>query len=49
MDAAIMDGRDLSAGAVALIQSTKNPVRLAGLLWRRLTMYCSRERGRKIG
>jgi len=32
MDAAIMDGRDLSAGAVALIQSTKNPVRLARLV-----------------
>lgn len=29
MDAAIMDGRDLSAGAVALVHSVKNPVRLA--------------------
>lgn len=32
MDAAIMDGRDLLAGAVALIQSTRNPVRLARLV-----------------
>jgi beta-aspartyl-peptidase (threonine type) len=32
MDAAIMDGRDLSAGAVALIKSTRNPVRLARLV-----------------
>jgi beta-aspartyl-peptidase (threonine type) len=29
MDAAIMDGRTLSAGAVALVRSTKNPIRLA--------------------
>ena len=29
MDAAIMDGRDLSAGAVALIRNTKNPIHLA--------------------
>lgn len=32
MDAAIMDGNDLSAGAVALVQSVKNPVRLARLV-----------------
>jgi beta-aspartyl-peptidase (threonine type) len=32
MDAAIMDGRDLSAGAVALVRSVKNPVRLARLV-----------------
>ncbi len=30
MDAAIMDGRDLSAGAVALVRKVKNPVQLAG-------------------
>lgn len=35
MDAAIMNGRDLSAGAVALIHSTKNPVRLARLVMER--------------
>jgi len=32
MDAAIMDGRDLSAGAVAMLRSMKNPVRLARLV-----------------
>lgn len=32
MDAAIMDGRDLSAGAVALVQTVKNPVHLARLV-----------------
>ncbi len=32
MDAGIMDGRDLSAGAVALVQSVKNPVHLARLV-----------------
>lgn len=32
MDAAIMDGRDLSAGAVALLRSVKNPVRLARIV-----------------
>ncbi len=32
MDAAIMDGRDLSAGAVALIRNTKNPVHLARIV-----------------
>lgn len=32
MDAAIMDGRDLSAGAVALVRTVKNPVRLARLI-----------------
>jgi beta-aspartyl-peptidase (threonine type) len=32
MDAAIMDGRDLSAGAVALLHKVKNPIRLARLV-----------------
>jgi len=32
MDAAIMDGRNLSAGAVALVRSIKNPVHLARLV-----------------
>ena len=32
MDAAIMDGRDLSAGAVALIRNTKNPIQLARIV-----------------
>jgi beta-aspartyl-peptidase (threonine type) len=32
MDAAIMDGIDLSAGAVALVRKVKNPVRLARLV-----------------
>ena len=32
MDAAIMDGHDLSAGAVALIRRVKNPVRLARIV-----------------
>jgi beta-aspartyl-peptidase (threonine type) len=32
MDAAIMDGRDLSAGAVALLHTVKNPIRLARLV-----------------
>jgi len=32
MDAAIMSGRDLSAGAVALVRSVKNPVHLARLV-----------------
>jgi beta-aspartyl-peptidase (threonine type) len=32
MDAAIMDGRDLSAGAVALVHSVKNPIRLARIV-----------------
>ena len=32
MDAAIMDGRNLSAGAVALVRHVKNPVRLARLV-----------------
>ena len=32
MDAAIMDGRDLSAGAVALIRKVKNPIQLARLV-----------------
>jgi beta-aspartyl-peptidase (threonine type) len=32
MDAAIMDGRNLEAGAVALVRKIKNPVRLARLV-----------------
>jgi beta-aspartyl-peptidase (threonine type) len=32
MDAAIMDGRNLAAGAVALVRKVKNPVRLARLV-----------------
>jgi len=32
MDAAIMNGKDLSAGAVALLHRTKNPVQLARLV-----------------
>jgi beta-aspartyl-peptidase (threonine type) len=32
MDAAIMDGRNLSAGAVALVHETKNPVQLARIV-----------------
>lgn len=32
MDAAIMDGKDLSAGAVALVRTVKNPIRLARLV-----------------
>jgi len=32
MDAAIMDGRDLSAGAVALVRTVRNPVHLARLV-----------------
>jgi beta-aspartyl-peptidase (threonine type) len=32
MDAAIMDGSDLSAGAVALVRTVKNPIRLARLV-----------------
>ncbi|HUK28539.1 MAG TPA: isoaspartyl peptidase/L-asparaginase, partial [Candidatus Acidoferrales bacterium] len=32
MDAAIMNGKDLSAGAVALLHKTKNPVQLARLV-----------------
>ena len=32
MDAAIMDGRELSAGAVAMIHEVKNPVRLARII-----------------
>jgi beta-aspartyl-peptidase (threonine type) len=32
MDAAIMNGRDLSAGAVALVHSVKNPIRLARIV-----------------
>ncbi len=35
MDAAIMDGRDLSAGAVALVRDVKNPIRLARLVMER--------------
>ncbi len=35
MDAAIMDGRDLSAGAVALLHSVKNPIRLARIVMER--------------
>ena len=32
MDASIMDGRDLSAGAVSLVQGVKNPIALARLV-----------------
>jgi len=32
MDAAVMDGRDLSSGAVAIVHRVKNPVRLARLV-----------------
>jgi beta-aspartyl-peptidase (threonine type) len=32
MDAGIMDGRDLSAGAVALVRKVKNPIRLARIV-----------------
>lgn len=32
MDAAIMDGRDLSAGAVALVRRVRNPIRLARIV-----------------
>ncbi len=35
MDAAIMDGIDLSAGAVALVRDVKNPIRLARLVMER--------------
>ena len=35
MDAAIMDGKTLSAGAVALVHNVKNPVRLARLVMER--------------
>jgi len=35
MDAAIMDGTDLSAGAVALVRDVKNPIRLARLVMER--------------
>ena len=35
MDAAIMDGKSLSAGAVALVRNVKNPVRLARLVMER--------------
>ena len=35
MDAAIMDGRDLSAGAVALLHNVKNPIRLARIVMER--------------
>ena len=32
MDAGIMDGRDLSAGAVAMVRRVKNPIRLARIV-----------------
>jgi beta-aspartyl-peptidase (threonine type) len=32
MDAAIMDGKELSAGAVALVRRVKNPIRLARIV-----------------
>jgi beta-aspartyl-peptidase (threonine type) len=35
MDAAIMDGRNLSAGAVALLHKVKNPIRLARIVMER--------------
>jgi beta-aspartyl-peptidase (threonine type) len=35
MDAAIMDGMNLSAGAVALVRDVKNPIRLARLVMER--------------
>ena len=35
MDAAVMDGRDLSAGAVALVRRVKNPVHLARMVMER--------------
>ena len=35
MDAAIMDGTDLSAGAVAMVRDVKNPIRLARLVMER--------------
>jgi len=35
MDAAIMDGRDLNAGAVAFVKNVKNPVKLARLVMER--------------
>jgi beta-aspartyl-peptidase (threonine type) len=35
LDASIMDGRDLSAGAVALVRNVKNPVQLARLVMER--------------
>lgn len=35
LDASIMDGRDLSAGAVALVRKVKNPVQLARLVMER--------------
>src|SRR6185312_16693786 len=36
LDAAIMDGATLAAGAVALVRQTKNPVRLARCVLERL-------------
>lgn len=39
MDAAIMDGRKLKAGAVAFLQNVKNPVKLARLVMER-TEHC---------
>lgn len=35
MDASIMDGRDLKAGAVAFVKSIKNPIKLARLVMER--------------
>jgi len=35
MDAAIMDGKNLSAGAIAFVQNVKNPIKLARLVMER--------------
>lgn len=50
MDAAIMDGRDLSAGAVALVRSIKNPVHLARLVMEKTDhVLLAGERAERLG
>lgn len=44
LDASIMDGRDLSSGAVAGVTIIKNPISLARLVKEKLNMFFSREK-----
>ena len=50
MDAALMDGRDLSAGAVALVHQVKNPIRLARIVMEKTDhVLLAGERAEQLG
>lgn len=46
LDAAIMDGARLKAGAVAFVQNVKNPIKLARLVMEKPNTFCSAAKAR---